>query len=151
MRKLKLQSLVTIALILPTIMSICADPNCKTCTANVNMCESCKNGYYLNTTDNSCGLCDPAIASCSACSYVNNAVVCKSCSNRHALNTTSPYCVDCQPINPLCNKCSIDLANASNILCTECDSTSVMKEGVCNLCGSILKNCQLCSDNVDLP
>lgn len=135
-------------LLLLQLASCCSDPNCKTCTANVNVCTDCKNNYYLNST---CLACNTEIPSCSTCTYsdTDNSLTCSKCSSHYTVNATSNACVDCTLSSPLCSKCQIVPAAPNNLTCTECDaSSSVMKDSQCQLCSAIVGNCSICSDNV---
>ena len=115
-------TIITISLLAVLGLS-CADPNCKSCPTNFNLCESCKVGYYFNET---CSPCGPVIDSCTVCSFVDNAVKCSKCSNGFAVNTSSNVCSYCLEAMPNCGKCAVDSQNSSKLVCTECNYLSVM-------------------------
>jgi xanthine/uracil permease len=95
--------------LLSLVLGICADQNCKICSANINECEECKSSYYLNGI---CTLCTSQVAHCANCQYNTQTtkVECTGCEKTWALNVTggNTVCLNCLPTMPLCSKCKVN-------------------------------------------
>lgn len=78
-------------LLLPILVLSCTDYYCKYCPISVDICVSCKPGYYLNSTN--CDNCS-VIANCSQCTYSNSTdeLTCTACNSPFGLNSSSNTC-----------------------------------------------------------
>ena len=49
----------------------CHATNCKNCSSNVEKCDTCVNGYFLDDFDGTCIRCNDYVTNCRICATVN--------------------------------------------------------------------------------
>ncbi|EDR27922.1 protein serine/threonine kinase, putative [Entamoeba dispar SAW760] len=122
---------------------------CLTCTYKENTCQSCKDGYYLNS--NKCDKCD--VLGCAWCQ--DDHTSCKRCKEGYLLNNSA--CISCSELegceycNSECRRCSKGYAFNSKHLCTKCNNCKECNTQTCFVCNtgytiSSGNNCDLCSN-----
>lgn len=147
----KIMWLVWLGQLISLSYSFCPLRNCIKCpvTDADKLCEVCKLGYYLDSTDNVCLPCSTTVTHCSRCSADGKS--CYSCADGRVLKTVSTG----QSTTQECFLSQEQLCSAvSNCgLCTVTDSTTTCDaclpgyflQSSSNTCVKCAENCVYCS------
>lgn len=158
-----------------TVGRECSDSNCIKCTAGINVCEECRDGYFLRSNTCHRNLCN--VPNCRQCNE-NNAADCTLCAMGFGKNgqggchaCTDPACTECNNDPGVCtqcidgstldtttNKCSsvgdclvahcTQCVAGNPVSCSTCESEwAVLSNGQCGRCSDA--NCQSCDSSLE--
>lgn len=114
------------------------------CTSCVNngsavICGGCAAGTYLNTTSNTCIICDPSCVTCSS-----TATTCLSCPSGLTLNNGACVCTlscyNCQTASPNCLSCNLN-PDGTIFSCSSCLSGFYLSSPNCIACPPTCATC----------